>query len=93
MSTENKLENLEFFESFMDTDPLEDFNNLGEDNSDPNANIAPDILNGEEFDPLKEEESNNDEPELPKPKETSTPTPEPEEEEEEEEENIDDDGE
>ena len=32
MSTENKLENLEFFESFMDTDPLEDFNNLGEDN-------------------------------------------------------------
>jgi hypothetical protein len=92
MSTENKLENLEFFESFMDTDPLEDFNNLGEDNSDPNANIAPDILNGEEFDPLKEEESNNDEPELPKPKETSTPTPEPEEEEEEEEENIDDDG-
>ena len=59
MSTENKLENLEFFESFMDTDPLEDFNNLGEDNSDPNANIAPDILNGEEFDPLKEEESNN----------------------------------
>ena len=92
MSTENKLENLEFFESFMDTDPLEDFNNLGEDNSDPNANIAPDILNGEEFDPLKEEESNDDEPELPKPKETSTPTPEPEEEEEEEEENIDDDG-
>ena len=61
MSTENKLENLEFFESFMDTDPLEDFNDLTDDNSDPNANIAPDILNGEEFDPLKEEESNNDE--------------------------------
>jgi len=86
MSTENKLENLEFFESFMDTDPLEDFDGLTDDNSDPNANIAPDILNGEDFDPLKDEEplEDDDEPELPKPKAT-TPEPEPEEEEDEEE--------
>jgi len=52
MSEENKLENLEFFESFMDSDPLED-----ELNPDPNANVAPDILSGEEFDPLAEEDS------------------------------------
>jgi len=89
MSTENKLENLEFFESFMDTDPLDGPDGFEDGISDPNQNIAPDILNGEDFDPLKEEiPTDEDEPELPKPK-----APAPEEEEEEEEELLDDDDE
>jgi hypothetical protein len=82
MSTENKLENLEFFESFMDTDPLD---GLEDTTPDPNKNIAPDILNGEDFDPLEDEEDlplpKDDEPEL-----TPTPTSTPKEDEEEEEE-------
>ena len=60
MSEDNKLDNLEFFESFMDTDPLEDVAN-----DDPNANIAPDILQGEEFNPLEEESSETTEEDLP----------------------------
>lgn len=90
MSEENKLENLEFFESFMDTtDPLED-----DLNPDPNANIAPDILSGENFDPLAEEESSDDD--LPKPAETTEPkSTEPEEDpiEEEEEEAVEEEDE
>jgi len=86
MSTENKLENLEFFESFMDTDPLD---GLEDTTPDPNKNIAPDILNGEDFDPLDDEEDlplpKDDEPEP-----TPTPTPKEDEEEEEEEELTDD---
>ena len=86
MSTENKLENLEFFESFMDTDPLD---GLEDTTPDPNKNIAPDILNGEDFDPLEDEEDlplpKDDEPEP-----TPTPTPKEDEEEEEEEELTDD---
>jgi hypothetical protein len=88
MSTENKLENLEFFESFMDTDPLD---GLEDTTPDPNKNIAPDILNGEDFDPLEDEEDlplpKDDEPE-PTPTPTSTPK---EDEEEEEEEELTDD--
>lgn len=89
MSEENKLENLEFFESFMDTtDPLDD-----DLSSDPNANIAPDILSGEEFDPLEEEEETPEE-DLPKPAEsktTETPEEETQEEEETEEEEVEED--
>jgi hypothetical protein len=88
MSTENKLENLEFFESFMDTDPLD---GLEDTTPDPNKNIAPDILNGEDFEPLDDEEDlplpKDDEPE-PTPTPTSTPK---EDEEEEEEEELTDD--
>jgi hypothetical protein len=92
MSTENKLENLEFFESFMDNDPLDGLDDL---TPDPNKNIAPDILNGEDFDPLNEEEDSNDSNEsnesndsdddLPLPKKETKPEPQDEEEEEEEE--------
>lgn len=77
MSDENKLENLEFFESFMDSDPLEDVAS-----DDPNANVAPDILQGEEFDPLKNTEEQTpetpeSEEELPEvPKEAPAETPE-----------------
>ena len=77
MSDENKLENLEFFESFMDSDPLEDVAS-----DDPNANVAPDILQGEEFDPLKGSEetaeaTSESEEELPEvPKEQPAETPE-----------------
>lgn len=78
-----KLDNLEFFESFLDSDdPIDDIVD------DPNRNVAPDILNGEEFDPL---EDDGDEP---NPNPTPTPTPpidEDDEEEEEEEEIIDED--
>jgi hypothetical protein len=76
MSDENKLENLEFFESFMDSDPLEDVAS-----DDPNANVAPDILQGEEFDPLKDteeaaEDTSESKEELPEvPTETATETP------------------
>lgn len=67
MSTENKLENLEFFESFMDTDPLDNLDDL---TPDPNKNIAPDILNGEDFDPLADDDSDDDnlDDDLPLPK-------------------------
>jgi len=73
MSEDNKLDNLEFFESFMDTDPLEDVAN-----DDPNANIAPDILQGEDFDPLAESEeaSTEDLPDLPKAEPTTAEAPE-----------------
>jgi len=76
MSDENKLENLEFFESFMDSDPLEDVAS-----DDPNANVAPDILQGEEFNPLKDsqeatEDTSESKEELPEvPTETATETP------------------
>ena len=76
MSEENKLENLEFFESFMDSDPLEDVAS-----DDPNANVAPDILQGEEFNPLKDsqeatEDTSESKEELPEvPTETATETP------------------
>lgn len=65
MSDDNKLENLEFFESFMDSDPIDDVLS-----DDPNANVAPDILQGEEFDPLK------DKSEEPAAEETTEETPE-----------------
>lgn len=91
MSTENKLENLEFFESFMDTDPLEGLDDL---TPDPNENIAPDILSGEKFDPLADTSDEEEEDDLPLPKKTeTTPNPAPaatEEEEEEEEDDYDD---
>jgi hypothetical protein len=73
MSTENKLENLEFFESFMDTDPLDNLDDL---TPDPNKNIAPDILSGENFDPLADDDSDdsNSDDDLPLPKgDTKTP--------------------
>lgn len=61
-TNDNPLENLEFFETFSVDDPIDQIQT-----DDPNENIQPDILNGEEFDPLAE---NNDEqeelPELPK---------------------------
>jgi hypothetical protein len=67
MSTNDKLDNLEFFDSFLDTDPLDS----DPINADPNQNLAPDILNGEQFDPLPkdDEEPNDDDLDLPKPKE------------------------
>ena len=95
MSTENKLENLEFFESFMDTDPLDGLDDL---TPDPNENIAPDILNGEKFDPLADDSEEEEDLPLPKKTETTTETTseEPEEEDEEivneEEEDEDEDG-
>ena len=61
MSNNDKLENLEFFDSFLDTDPIDS----DPINYDPNQNLAPDILNGEKFDPLKGEED-DDLPDLPK---------------------------
>ena len=79
MTTNSPLENLEFFDSFSVDDPLD----LDNPTPDPNANIKPDILGGEDFDPLDEEE---EEPALPKPKDTPPPPPSEEEEEEEEEE-------
>ena len=56
MSTNDKLENLEFFDSFLDTDPLDS----DPINADPNQNLAPDILNGEELAP-DADELNDDE--------------------------------
>jgi hypothetical protein len=77
MTTNSPLENLEFFDSFSVDDPLD----LDTTTEDPNANIKPDILGGEDFDPLEEDE--NPEPiDPPKP-------PAPAEEEEEEEEEVD----
>ena len=49
MSNNDKLENLEFFDSFLDTDPIDS----DPINFDPDKNIAPDILSGEKFEPLK----------------------------------------
>ena len=49
MTNDNPLENLEFFDSFSVDDPFEDAA------EDPNANVKPDILNGEDYDPLAEE--------------------------------------
>lgn len=69
MSTNDKLENLEFFDSFLDTDPIDS----DPISYDPDRNLAPDILNGEEFDPLKEEEAEDDLPDLPKDKAAEPP--------------------
>ena len=93
MSTENKLENLEFFESFMDTDPLDGLDDL---TPDPNKNIAPDILSGEKFDPLSDESDEDQDDlgdELPLPKKQTEPAPTEDtiEDEVEEEEDVDDD--
>lgn len=51
MTNDNPLENLEFFDSFSVDDPFEDAP------EDPNANVKPDILNGQDFDPLADEEA------------------------------------
>lgn len=69
MSTNDKLENLEFFDSFLDTDPIDS----DPISYDPDRNLAPDILNDEEFDPLKEEEAGDDLPDLPKDKAAEPP--------------------
>lgn len=88
MTNDNPLENLEFFDSFSVDDPFEDAP------EDPNANVKPDILNGEDYDPLTEEaepEGSQDpleDDELPLPKKK---TPAPVEEEEEEEVNLEND--
>jgi len=90
MTNDNPLENLEFFDSFSVDDPFEDVA------EDPNANVKPDILNGEDYDPLNEEEAEpagSEDPlgddDLPLPKKKTTPAPA--EEEEEEEVNLEDD--
>lgn len=84
MTPISSLENLEFFDSFSVDDPLD----LDTPIEDPNANIKPDILSGEEFDPTDEEEEiDSSAPKSIK----SSPPAEPEEEEEEQE--IDLDGE
>ena len=80
MPIDSSLENLEFFDSFSVDDPLDLDDNTPQD---PNANVKPDILGGEDFDPLAEEEE-DDLPNPPAPK-----APEPVEEEEEEEEEVD----
>lgn len=92
MTNDNPLENLEFFDSFSVDDPFEDAP------EDPNANVKPDILNGEEYDPLaddSEEPEGSEDPledDLPLPKKKTPPAPAPAEEEEEEEEpNLEDD--
>lgn len=55
MSTnDNPLENLEFFETFSVDDPIDEIQ------FDPNQNVKPDILSGENFDPLNEEEENEE---------------------------------
>jgi hypothetical protein len=77
MPIDSSLENLEFFDSFSVDDPLDLDDTTPQD---PNANVKPDILGGEDFDPLAEEEE-DDLPNPPAPK-----APEPVEEEEEEEE-------
>lgn len=84
MTNDNPLENLEFFDSFSVDDPFEDAP------EDPNANVKPDILNGEDFDPLADEEvepAGSEDPlgdeELPLPKKKTPPPVEEEEEEEE----------
>ena len=77
MTPNSSLENLEFFDSFSVDDPID----LDTPVEDPNAHIKPDILGGEEFDPLEEEEE--DTPPTP-PTPPKTPAPAPAEEEEEE---------
>ena len=88
MTTNSTLENLEFFDSFSVDDPLD----LDTPTTDPHANVKPDILGGEEFDPLEDDTD----PPTPKPLDTPEP-PAPAEEEEEEEEEVeleeDEDGE
>ena len=66
MSNDDKLDNLEFFDSFLDTDPLDS----DPINADPNQNLAPDILNGEKFNPTDEpaDDDSDDDVDLPKPK-------------------------
>lgn len=81
MPIDSSLENLEFFDSFSVDDPLDLDDNTPQD---PNANVKPDILGGEDFDPLADEEEEDDLPNPPAPK-----APEPVEEEEEEEEEVD----
>lgn len=81
MTNDNPLENLEFFDSFSVDDPFEGAP------EDPNANVKPDILNGEDYDPLTEEaepegsQDSLEDDDLPFPKK-KTPTPVEEEEEE-----------
>ena len=89
MTNDNPLENLEFFDSFSVDDPFEDAP------EDPNANVKPDILNGQDFDPLADEEAEpegSEDPlgddDLPLPKKKA---PAPVEEEEEEEVNLEND--
>jgi hypothetical protein len=77
MTPNSSLENLEFFDSFSVDDPLD----LDTPVEDPNAHIKPDILGGEEFDPLEEEEEDTPPTPATPPK---TPAPAPAEEEEEE---------
>jgi hypothetical protein len=79
MPIDSSLENLEFFDSFSVDDPLDLDDTTPQD---PNANVKPDILGGEDFDPLAEEEDDADD--LPNPPAPKTPEPEEEEEEEEE---------
>lgn len=79
MPIDSSLENLEFFDSFSVDDPLDLDDNTPQD---PNANVKPDILGGEDFDPLAEEEEDD----LPNPPAPKAPEPVEEEEEEEEEE-------
>lgn len=83
MPIDSSLENLEFFDSFSVDDPLDLDDNTPQD---PNANVKPDILGGEDFDPLADEEEEDDLPNPPAPK---APEPVEEEEEEEEEEEVD----
>jgi hypothetical protein len=77
MTPNSSLENLEFFDSFSVDDPLD----LDTPVEDPNANIKPDILGGEEFDPLEDEDEDNP-PTPPTPPKTPAPAPAEEEEEE-----------
>ena len=77
MTPNSSLENLEFFDSFSVDDPLD----LDTPVEDPNANIKPDILGGEEFDPLEDEDLDNP-PAPPTPPKTPAPAPAEEEEEE-----------
>lgn len=96
-TNDNPLENLEFFETFSVDDPIEDIQ------FDPNKNVKPDILSGEEFDPLADEEEedtdnpDDDLPDLEKQKapakQPAEPSNEDEEEEEEEEDALDADDE
>jgi len=67
MSNDDKLDNLEFFDSFLDTDPLDS----DPINADPNQNLAPDILSGAKFNPTDEpaDDDSDDDLDLPKPKE------------------------
>ena len=81
MPIDSSLENLEFFDSFSVDDPLDLDDNTPQD---PNANVKPDILGGEDFDPLAEEEEDD----LPNPPAPKAPEPVEEEEEEEEEEEV-----